>query len=304
MDEMTEVRRLRGDAPVPDRARLAPGRRRLAEATAKRSAGRGLRTDWRLAAVGAVAVVAAVAVLVATTVGGHGGDARPGVTTVETYNAKRILLRAADTIAREPAPHPHEGQWVYTRVFVRNTTDSKPPKTQEHWTKYADPNFEHGRQGDDHSPRETYAFLSALPDDPGKALARIRRYYPAADGEPEFEHDFRAAMVLSQAYPYPPEGMARVYRALAAVPGLKAETAQDVTGRPALAIYRKAVPKGYLVRTQVLLEPRTFDYLGARYVSTVTKTNGDGSPAFRRGDVIIDEAMVKHALVSRHGERP
>ncbi|MGP3632932.1 CU044_5270 family protein, partial [Streptomyces sp. 24-1644] len=34
MDEMTRLRELRADAPVPDRATLAPGRLRLTEAMA------------------------------------------------------------------------------------------------------------------------------------------------------------------------------------------------------------------------------------------------------------------------------
>lgn len=39
MDEMTQLRELRADAPVPDRPALAPGRERLTDAIAAGTAG-------------------------------------------------------------------------------------------------------------------------------------------------------------------------------------------------------------------------------------------------------------------------
>ncbi|MFC9283736.1 hypothetical protein [Streptomyces collinus] len=65
MDEMTEVRRLRAYAPVPDQARLAPGRARLTEAARD---SRSRPAFWRRRRFALVAVVAAVtAVAVAAT---------------------------------------------------------------------------------------------------------------------------------------------------------------------------------------------------------------------------------------------
>ena len=57
MDEMTEVRALRAEAPVPDRARLAAGRALLTDAV---RAGERRRAAWWRREFAIVAVVAAV----------------------------------------------------------------------------------------------------------------------------------------------------------------------------------------------------------------------------------------------------
>lgn len=65
MDEMTRLRELRADAPVPHRAALAPGRKRLTDSIegGSRRTFR-LRADWRIASLGAVVAITAAALFV------------------------------------------------------------------------------------------------------------------------------------------------------------------------------------------------------------------------------------------------
>ncbi|MET9735807.1 CU044_5270 family protein [Streptomyces sp. NPDC006458] len=300
MDEMTAVRYLRSEAPVAQRPDLVPGRDRLL-----REAGRGsrrLRADWRLAAVGAAAITA-VALIGTQVVGDGSGDTRPGSLpsyTIELGSAKDLLNQAADVIAASPGTSARAGQWVYSRTVETNLTeDDRPgPRTSEAWTKYADPAFENGRQGDDHSPREQYEFLRTLPDDVQQVRARARQFYDATDStESRVQHEYRAlGAVLARAYPYDPEGLAKVYRALASIPGVQAADVTDVTGRAAIALYLKGTHPS-ADRSEILLDPVTYLYRGFRYVAT---TDGDG---WERGDAVISGARVAVGVVEKEGRQ-
>ncbi|WP_086737707.1 hypothetical protein [Streptomyces glaucescens] len=71
--------------------------------------------------------------------------------------------------------------------------------------------------GDDHSPREQYAFPQSLPDDPRQVRARVRAFFHATDAsETRTEHE---------------------YRALATIPGVRAADAPGTAGRDAIALY-------------------------------------------------------------------
>ncbi|MFJ5778406.1 CU044_5270 family protein [Streptomyces sp. NPDC093094] len=303
MDEMTAVRDLRSDAPAARRADLVAGRERLLTEARQGRRARRLRGDWRLAAAGATAITMA-AVIGTQVVGGQDGI-RPGGSapryTIELGSAKGLLNRAADAIEARPGTTAREGQWIYTKTVETNLTDDeKPgPQTDEDWTRYADPAFENGRQGDDHSPREQYEFLRSLPDDPEKVRARAVQFYSATDPyELTAEHGYRAlTAVLSRSYPYDPEGLAKVYRALAAVPGVRAADVTDVTGRDAVAVYLpgKQPSAG---REEILLDPVTFLYRGYRYVS------GEDEQEWQEGAAVISGARTDTAVVDRKGVRP
>ncbi|WP_371773897.1 CU044_5270 family protein [Streptomyces sp. NBC_01438] len=285
-DEMTLVRALRADAPVPDRSSLAEGRQRLTEAAGRR---RRLRADWRLTAVAATAAVAAAAVLGTQFVGGEQG-VRPGsrtATVIELGSAAPVLRDAAAGVADDPAPTPKAGQWVYTKDLEIRAQEDGPGEERggrretESWHRYADPEFENGKSGDDHSPRERFQFLARLPQDPAQVKERARAFYPSED-EPVAGHDFRALSLLAASYPADPKGLAAVYRAMATVPGLRAVRTRDALDRPVIGI-RFPGERGLL-----LLNAETFQYAGSSLDSPV----GDGA-----------YAVMKAALVDRKGER-
>ena len=258
MDELTKVRELRADAPLPDRARLAPGRARLIEAA---RAGERRRELWRrreFVIVGVVAAVTAVAVTVSLLVGGGAGhrvqpasspSATPGP-RLKGVSAAEFLRRAADVLAAEPdGTAPGAKQWVYTKD-AREPLDEKRAKAggmlgpeQESWLRYdgtatAGPRWnakgedtgkltitpmhlENGAEGDDRSPREMYRVLAALPADAQGTLEYLREKNAIADnkGESQAKADYNEISVLLNAKVMPAKGLASLYRALATLPG-------------------------------------------------------------------------------------
>lgn len=304
MDEMTAVRELRAEAPQARRADLVAGRERLLAEAGRGGRTRRLRADWRLAAVGAAAAITVAAVVGTQVVGGGSGEAQPGSRpgyTVELGSAKDLLNDAADAIAAGSGVTAHAGQWIYTKTVETNLTDDERPgpQTDERWTKYADPSMEDGKEGDDHSPREQAEFLRSLPDDPEKVRAAARAFYYATDdSESRTEHEYRALTVLlSRAYVYEPEDLAKVYRALATVPGVRAADVQDAAGRDAIALYRKSGGADQ-DRNETLIDPVTRLYSGFRFVAEMDGTE------WKKGDIVMSGARITTAVVDKQGERP
>ncbi|MYT71041.1 MULTISPECIES: CU044_5270 family protein [unclassified Streptomyces] len=320
VDEMKDVRDFRAGAPTPDRGRLAEGRARL---TAAAGGGRvrRLRADWRFAAVGAAAALTAVAVLAAN-IGGNGDRTAPADTRTVRGSVGEVMNRAADTIEKaDPPATPHAGQWIYTKTLSRDPggwpkskADPTPEaKAQESWTLYADPRFENGKEGDDRSPRERLQFLNTLPDDPDAVLKKIRAYYPSGKGNPESEgeHDMRAMSVVLETRPMPPKALAKLYRALAAVPGAEVtpRLVHDAAGRDAIAVGHDE--KGQKVRREILIDPRTYQYLGDRWLIVKDYKEsfafgGDDTPdrPWKAGDIMFQTALLDTAVVDHKGDRP
>ncbi|MGP4042948.1 CU044_5270 family protein [Streptomyces sp. 2A115] len=319
---MTQVRDFRADAPAPDRARLAPGRTRLMEAAA-RGQGRSsrLRADWRLAAAGAAVAVTAAALFVAGTVGGDGSPGRvtPGTSQTALGSAKEVLGQAADTVeGYEPVSAPGTSQWIYEKTVQQSAGgwpggETEPPRTNEGWVKYADPRFENWKEGDDHSPRERFRFIQQLPDDPAQLLKKAREFYPSGEGNKEAraQHDFRALGVLLDTYPMPPEGLAKLYRALATVPGVEVrhQLVQDVAGRDAIAVYRDENARAN-ERTEILIAPSTYETVGQRWVvirdyEEQYPDDGETPPRpWKAGDIVLQSARLDAAVVDAKGQRP
>ncbi|MFE5687164.1 CU044_5270 family protein [Streptomyces sp. NPDC056512] len=322
VDEMKDVREFRARAPKPDRARLAEGRDRLSSA-AGRGRRRRLRADWRLTAVGAAAALTAVAVLASGLGGGgHSGAERTVPAGTVPGSVQEMLERAASTVERaDPPPTPHAGQWIYEKKLSASPSiwpesaapqPEPEPKPREHWTRYADPRFENGKEGDDRSMRERLRFLDELPDDPAAVLKKVRAYYPSGKGnpEPEGEHDMRALSVLFESQPIPPQALAKLYRALAAVPGAEVtdHVVRDLAGRDALAVGHDE--KGQKVRREILIDPHTYQYLGDRWL--VVKDYKDTFPGaddtpdrpWKAGDLMFQNALLDTGVVDHEGDRP
>ncbi|MGW6157739.1 CU044_5270 family protein [Streptomyces sp. NPDC055144] len=322
VDEMKDVREFRAGAPKPDRARLAAGRDRLSSA-AGRGRGRRLRADWRLAAVGAASALTAVAVLASGLGGsGHSDAERTVPTATVPGSVKELLERAASTVEQaDPPPTPHAGQWIYEKKLSASpgiwpkskAAQPEPePEPHEHWKRYADPRFENGKEGDDRSMRERLRFLDELPDDPAAVLKKVRAYYPSGKGSPESEgeHDMGALSVLFASQPMPPQALAKLYRALAAVPGVEVtdHLVRDLAGRDAFAVGHDE--KGQQVRREILVDPRTYQYLGDRQIVVKDyKHTYPGAPdtpdrPWKAGDLMFQNALLATGIVDHKGDRP
>ncbi|MFD6989567.1 CU044_5270 family protein [Streptomyces sp. NPDC059943] len=350
MDETTFVRELRAGAPLPDRARLAPGRQRLLDAAASGGRVRTLRSDWRTAAVGAVAAITVAAVSVTLLVGGGDRDEAPasllsGVSGVGS--AKSVLLDAAAMVEDDPVPRPGAKQWIYSRESIYNVTfdensgvvvgddggkAGRPPGPDggvtltgpgphevEEWIPFGNPAAEKGKTDDDYSAREIFARLADLPDDRGKVLDKVLKFYPTGSDHPETpeEHAFRALGLMATEQPIAhPQGLAKVYRAMAEIPGIKASRVTDTAGRETVAISRRdGAGAGSDIR-MYLLDPATGLTVGQRWEASqdgptamfLPESGGKAVevPAktkWKKGDVVMEDLVLEAALVDKDRER-
>ncbi|MGW7369683.1 CU044_5270 family protein, partial [Streptomyces sp. NPDC054841] len=298
MDEMTAVRDLRADAPVPDHARLTPARRRLLDEIA---GPRRRRPGWRLAAVGAAAAVTAAAVL--TTLLGSGGKDES-----------------------MPAVDPRPDQWIYEKIFVKDRYGVAKPdvsgfswhggsgpgdwdKKGEYWYGYGSRKIYFSYNGQKQlkpwewtpesgarTPAAKQALLARLPDDPDEVLTMLRKELndPRAVYPTQAVGDISRVQQLLQFPLAAPRARAALYRALVGIPGVEVAEHQvkDAVGRPAVAVtYMNGNPTSRsggrewpISRTEILLDPKTYAYLGLRqvYVAGSARHLGDVT---REGDV-------------------
>ncbi|GAA2325622.1 CU044_5270 family protein [Streptomyces kunmingensis] len=310
IDEMDRVRAFRDEAPDADRARLAVARRALLDGMDAGRRRKRMRANWRLAAVGVAAVLTAAA-----TVGPHllndDGAALPAAPppayVLDLGSAKPVLREAADAVADDPVPQPHAGQWAYSKVYeIRSQADGPDeekggPRVAESWLRYDDPKFENGHAGDDHSPREMFRFLAALPgSDPAEVKQRAKNFYAggSAEGETSTQHVYRALRVLvSRANPAHPKGLAAAYRALATVPGVRAVRTIDALGRDSIGITLpdKRTPDQ---RVMVFFDPKTYRYSG----EGLLKRYGDHWKSVSEPGRV--SALLASGLVDKKGDRP
>lgn len=254
MQELTRVRELRADAPVPDRARLAPGRERLlaaarADERPREVWGRRAVPGQRKAVV-ALVFVAVSAIAVATTVlvdggGGEGRKVTPAVSStpgphLNGMSARELLERAATSVERqELLVVPRETDWIVTEQYLEfpGVEDS----VRERWVKFdeaayhvgpatpadrtEDRRIVHDSTADwlplSRSPKQVYDFLFTLPADGEGTLKALREQnaVPDTDGTGQAERDYAEIAPLLEADAQPLKGLASLYRALATVPG-------------------------------------------------------------------------------------
>ncbi|MFD5643866.1 CU044_5270 family protein [Streptomyces anulatus] len=331
MDEMTQLRELRADAPVPDRAALAPGRERLTDAIAGRNRRtRRLWADWRVASLGAVVAITAAALFITQVV--EAPAPRPSAPATVTgdldlSSPSAALGRAADFLDRqEVPPEPRSDQWIYTRGA--NAEQEKqwaelPAEIREQtsltyvpdsWIPYDNKAAENDESDTDYrTARESYRIAAGLPEDPEALLAELRKVFPTGsgpDGPPEAkdEHSFRALSVLLESYPIPPDAQARIYRALATVGGVEVtdHLIRDAAGRQVIAVTRE-YDRGDS-RREILIDPVDYSYAGERDVVTRTHEvpgpDGTEPTVLKRGDVLINIARTKAAVVDAKGQKP
>jgi hypothetical protein len=139
----------------------------------------------------------------------------------------------------------------------------------------------------------TPAFVAGLPEEPVALLARLRGDATIDGTDPDQESLLFAASALERGVPVALH--ARVYRALALLPGLTTarRPAEFGDGRAGVIVFLEA--RG--ARVEFVVDPATGAFLGWRRVLTAPQ---DGLPA---GTVTIMK-VVRTAVVSTVGRRP
>ncbi|MEU5280499.1 hypothetical protein [Streptomyces asoensis] len=339
-DEMTAVRRLRADAPLPDHARLAPAHRRLLDEIGERP--RHGRTGWKFKVAGAVAAVTAAALL--STLMLRADDGTPA--TPDRVQAPRptswvfheVRLDSVCRPARSPYMFSEAGE-LELNPFGKQPCDpytkTKTLTDLTRWVRYdgraqatpsEDPRDPDGLMVDDHpvfpsswtmlAPRETDALLAGLPDDPEAALKWIRRKSvptrtTTAWRLTQAQRDFDEVMEVLTGASAVPAGKARtLYRIIT---GLKGATepvrVTDGAGRRVLAIGVDGTFRDYSWERnsmQVLLDPETFAYRGVRWVaagSYYVNGKASGGPLVRKGTVVGMATRVATVVVDQAGDR-
>ncbi|MER7000797.1 hypothetical protein [Streptomyces sp. NPDC000410] len=127
MDEMTNLRAMRDDAPIPSRARLAPGRRRLLDAaTAAREPSRLGRLNWKVIAPAGAAALTVAAILATQAVPGGQPTQEPRLSDAAAF-LETAAVEVERTAKSAPAPRLAPGQWAYVSLVDYTPTKRLPP---------------------------------------------------------------------------------------------------------------------------------------------------------------------------------
>ncbi|MFE9623980.1 hypothetical protein [Streptomyces sp. NPDC006527] len=331
-DEMTAVRRLRADAPVPDHARLTPARQRLLDEIA--APRRGPVVGWKLKALGSVAAVVAAALL------------------------STLVLRQDHSEPAEPTPTPRADQWVYRDSQfdlwhcgyglspmghteagqMKMEPGAKPcseePAKRRHtegWTRYdgakqADANQTangaekvnewNGANSNYLTPQQTDALVADLPDDPAAALELIRKLsipdratYKARLTQAQRDFD-EVVDVLANASVLSDDKARTLYRVIEDLPGVTQPVrTTDGAGRKVIAVGVDGNFRDYAWERnsmQVLLDPETYAYRGVRWVAALdyyVGGNPSTGPFVAKGTVIGTATRLATVVVDKAGER-
>ncbi|MFD9981428.1 CU044_5270 family protein [Streptomyces massasporeus] len=300
MNELTEFRGLRSDAPLPDADRLAAPRARLTAALRQETRPeRAALPRRRMILVGAAtAGTLAVTAGIVTTLPEDNtrASARKGPQLLSAGASADALELAAATVEKRDGTEPGPKQWVYEKstVFVQGK-----PQSSEEWTRWDGtghanlpgippagdisdfdpdelqvwygPNQEANwkKEGyDDRSQRQFYRFLATLPSDADRMMKRIREEHAIGSikGETRAQRDWREIDVLYRSVLIPPNVQAGLFRALAKVPGARVTTGvKDPLGRAAIGVgvtYADKTPSGWQGKQEIFFDPESYAYLG------------------------------------------
>ncbi|MER7483907.1 CU044_5270 family protein [Streptomyces sp. NPDC126510] len=325
MNELSELRGLRADAPLPDADRLAVPRARLTAALRPETRrGRTALPRRRMILVGAVTAgaLAVTAQIVATLPeDSSSASARKGPRVLTAGASADALELAAATVEKHHGTEPGPKQWVYEKStgFVQGK-----PQSSEEWTRWDGtghanlpgipragdlsdfdpdelqvwygPNQEEKwkKEGyDDRSQRQFYRFLATLPSDPDRMMKRIREEHAigSVKGETRAQRDWREIDVLYRSVLIPPNVQAGLFRALAKIPGARVTTGvKDPLGRAAIGVsvtYPDKTPAGWQGKQEIFFDPESYAYLG--------ETGNDGK---------MVSARATWGVVNKPGARP
>ncbi len=280
--------------------------------------GRGNQRRPRRAilAAAATAVLAIAAAAVAVT--WPGSPSRP----VFDPGAVRLLVKAADAAARQPAPHVRDSQFMYIETTAAVPSDvlrelgAKPSPFPRHphlklitsrvWVpvgKSCRPVYKRSVPANGKTAVETYSgekcpgvgslndptyrLLQSLPTNPHALLSLIYQVERGHGPGPDQEAFVTIGDLLRNTIA-PPKVAAALYRAAALIPGVTLiRDATDAVGRHGVAVGRIGPGVDGGIRDELIFSRATLQLLGERTVIARTGTT-TGATA------IIDRAFVDH----------
>ncbi|MEU9731707.1 CU044_5270 family protein [Streptomyces sp. NPDC048002] len=323
MNELSECRDLRADAPLPDADRLAAPRARLTAAFMQETRPERALSRRRAILVGAATAgaLAVTAGIVATLPEDTTGAPARGPHLLSAGASADALELAAATVEKHDGSEPGPKQWVYEKS---TSFHEGKPQTSEEWTRWDGtgharlpgmapsgdisdfdpdelqvwygPNQEEKWKKlgyDDRSQRQFYRFLATLPSDPDRMMKRIREEHAigSVKGETAAQRDWREVDVLYRSVLIPPNAQAGLFRALAKIPGARVTTGvRDPLGRAAIGVsvtYAEQTPAGWKGKQEIYFDPDSYAYLG--------QTRNDG---------LMVSAREAWGVVNKPGVRP
>lgn len=270
------------------------------------------RLALRVAAVGTVAAVATAAVSIVLTDGkGHPRPAVPGTGSVA--QAAVVLDHAAATAKSRPYTAPGRKQWLYTKFTMTGPANPSgivtggpyTTKSWELWRRVDGKNqyaaYENGKLTKSTVSGEAplAARFDPLPTDPDALLHKVG----SDSGDDLAFHTL--ATILAESL-HPPKTEAAIFQAMKRVPNVTARAGVvDMDGRPAISL-GLTDREGWL-RDEVLLDPKSYRYLGERSITVQDHTHkeGDGDKVtVKRGTLQFIQVREAAGVVDAPGERP
>jgi len=348
VDELRLLEELRQETPPMTAAAAWQARARLLAAAAGSPASRVRRTrlpgglagrGWRAAAAAALALALTVGVPVSREVGldpdrpAHDRSSA-ALLPVGVANAAELGQRAARVAAAQPDLHPRPHQWTYLEVrwaaprgVIGSYGVGPGPKTLRQWIRIDAKRVAVEQRGRLYQTRNyqlssvypvrSFAYVRRLPTDPQALLARLYATFSPGGERPygklrfsrEEQHRrvFRLAMELLWTNVAPSGVQAAIYQALSRIPGVQLQRdAVDAAGRHGVAFAR--INDGR-VREEIILDPRTYQFLGWRRIAVKGfvdrgSTTAGRHPRVTKGTILESQARTAAAIVDRPGQRP
>jgi hypothetical protein len=253
---------------------------------------RRTRSARRVAAVAGLVAVLAGALIAVVVSSGSAARAPRVITVADLANL------AATAAARQPDIRP--GQWIY-RKTLNNAWGGAPAGLRigisETWST-ADGGeqafYFHGKLMVERSSRFpqltniSYKSLDSLAASSQALLARLGCH--ADSPTPRCQGAFTIIGMMLTSWAMRPSITANLYHALADIPGVKVEmNVVDLAGRSGIAF---GYPLGHRTVQEIILNKRTYTYLGSSFGVNVPASRADA------------QALLREALVSGPGIRP
>ncbi|GAA4632850.1 CU044_5270 family protein [Actinoallomurus vinaceus] len=309
MDEMTMLRELGERLNQEPPSTLARQRNRLSAGPARARA----VWRWRAAVAGGLAVILAVAFALVQTV--RFGSREPAASA----QAADVLIRAAATAAKEPAPRPgqfafvhfKEGQdgetqegtdWLsvdgrHVGLLRRNPPLGGPPGRTGWGQEWACEEGDHPATDLRHPPscEPSRTYRSDLPTDAGRMLAYL--YEQGEDGSKADAAWEQASDLTAEVLP--PRSRAALFGAMARIPGATVvKDVADEAGRRGIGVAYVSGSTEHRERDILIFDRSTYAFLGEK---DVLVKSYDGRPP---GTVFAYSVLLRTAYVDRVGQLP
>jgi hypothetical protein len=343
MHELAEVSRLRTDVAAAS-TDGALAQLEVAIAAAAPAADRKTGRNRRRRRFGSLVVAGTAAAVAATLVAGIVlGPSRGG--TGNTRHSSRPLAQPADGLeahtlgsassaaqlvafatragAKAPRFNPSPSDWMYLDVLTKGLSIPAKGIAQPTWTQVGTGRVatrSGGRlsyttavgagaqlEGWPGSTTRIYHYLAGLPASAPALRTLIlanNASTPASQGGP-VTGAFNAIQYLMDDYPLPPRLLAELYAVVVSLPGVRYDaSATDAAGRHGVGLY--LIESGFL-KQEIIVNPRTYAYMGLLWVAVRAKTQYGTSPRvvrYHAGTIDSWTAVLGSGVVQEAGQLP